>query len=71
MGSCCSRKQKLNIKIIDTIDKDQQFDYLRLKGCLVFKIDSVYVPKVNMPFDGWYANSVRLWPNTNEARKHF
>lgn len=72
MGSCCSKKQKLNAKIIDTIEKGQEFDYLRPKGCLVYKIDSVYnVPKIDISFDEWYANSVHLWPKTNEARKQF
>ena len=62
MGSSCSRKRKLNVKIIDTIDKGEEFDYLRPKRRLVYKIDSVYnVPKIDIYFDGWYANSVRLW----------
>ena len=72
MGSCCSRKQKLKVKIVDTIDKSQEFDYLRPKGRLVYKIDSVYnVPKIDIYFDGWYANSIRLLPKISEARKHF
>lgn len=27
MGCCCSKKQKLNVKIIDVIDKGPDFDY--------------------------------------------
>ena len=50
---CCSRKQKLKVKIIDIIDKGQEFDYLRPKGCLIYKIDSAYnVPKIDIYFDG-------------------
>ena len=52
-SSCCSRKRKLKVKIIDIIDKGQEFDYLRPKGCLIYKIDSAYnVPKIDIYFDG-------------------
>lgn len=47
MGCCCSKKRKLNVKIIDVI------------------------PKINIYFDDWYANSVRLQAKTDKAKKHF
>ena len=57
---------------LDFFVKGQEFDYLRPKGHLIYKIDSDYnVPKIDIYFDGWYVNSVRLWPKGNEARKHF
>ena len=35
-------------------------------------MDSIYdVPKINILFDDWYSNSVRLWPKTDKARKQF
>ena len=72
MGCCCSKKRKLNVKIIDTINKSPEFDYLRPKGGLIYEIDSIYnVPKIDIYFDNWYASSVRLWSETDKARKHF
>ena len=71
MGCCCSKK-KLQVKIINTIAEGSEFDYLRPKGRIIFKMDSVYdVPQLDIFFDDWYANSVRLWPKTEKARKHF
>ena len=37
--------EKLQVKIIDTIAEGSEFDYLRLKGRIIFEMDSVsYVP---------------------------
>ena len=61
----------MRIKVVDTIDGGNEFDNLRPKGSLILKTDSIYnVPKIDILFDDWYANSVRLWPKTNKAHKH-
>ena len=65
---CCFSKHKMEIEIIDTISKDPEFDYLRPKGRLILKMNSVYdVPKIDILFDDWYSNSIRLWPKTDKA----
>ena len=62
----------LSIEVIDTIDPSKHFDYLRPSGKLVYKIDDIYnVPRIDIYFDAWYPNSVRLWPKDNSARQHF
>ena len=72
MGCCFSRDRGSNIEITDEIESRKDFDYLRPKGKLIYKIDSVYdVPKTDILFEGWYPNSVRLWPRDNKARRHF
>ena len=64
--------KKLQVKIIDTIAKGSQFDCLRPKVRIIFKMDSIFdVPQLDIFFDDWYANSVRLWSKTEKARKHF
>ena len=60
--SCCFSTKKLQVKIIDTIAEGSEFDYLRPQGRIIFEMDSVsYVPQLDIFFDDWYANSVRLW----------
>ena len=35
-------------------------------------MDSIYnVPKIDIYFDNWYANSVKLRAKTDKAEKHF
>ena len=44
---------------------------MRPKGKLILRIDSIYnVPKIDVLFDDWYTNSIRLWPKTEKTRKH-
>ena len=46
---CCFSKNKLKTKIVDTIDEGHEFDYLRPKGRLILKMDSIYnVPKIDV-----------------------
>ena len=46
--------------------------YLRPKGKLILRTDSIYnVPKIDILFDDWCTNSVRLWPKTEKSCKHF
>lgn len=59
--SCCFSTKKLQVKIIDTIAEGSEFDYLRPQGRIIFEMDSVSnVPQLDIFFDDWYANSVRL-----------
>lgn len=54
-------QNKMNFKVVDTIDEGNEFDYLRPKGRITLKMDSIYsVPKIDSLFDDWYANSVSL-----------
>ena len=70
--SCCCFKKKLQIKTINTIAEGSGFEYLRPKGRIIFKMDSVYdVPQLDIFFDDWYANNVMLWSKTEKALKHF
>ena len=58
MGCCFSeKKKKKKNQVVDTIDEDNEFDYLRPKGRLILKTDSIYnVPKTDILFDDWHAN---------------
>ena len=65
MGCVFSKKNNTKIKIVDLIDKDEKFNYLQSKGTLILRMDSIYnVLKIDVLFDDWYTNSVRLWPKT-------
>ena len=62
----------MRIKVVDKIDEDIEFDYLRPKGRLILKLDSVYnAPKIGILFDDCYVNSVRLCPKAEKTHKHF
>ena len=38
------------------IDEGNEFEYLRPKGTLILKMDSIYnVPKIGILFNDWYA----------------
>ena len=70
MGCCFFKcKKRPQIEIIDEIPPGEEFDYLRSKGKLGYKIGNVYdVPNIDIIFDDWYANSVRLWPKDKKVR---
>lgn len=71
MSSCVSR-QKSQIGIIDETSQAHEYDYLRPKGKMIYKIDSVYeVPKIGIVFEGWYVQSVSLWSKNKKVRQHF
>ena len=58
------KSTKLKIRMYDCIPPTDEFDYLRPDGCIFVSIDRRYkVPLFDLRFDGWYENSVRLWPN--------
>lgn len=51
----------MEIEIIDTISKDPEFDYLRPKGQLILKLDSIHdVPKIDIFFNDWYSTLIVL-----------
>ena len=63
---------KPRIEIIDQTPKRKEFDYLRPEGKITYSIDSTYdVPRIEIDFNGWYVNSVRLWPESKKVRPHF
>ena len=72
MGCCFpSSRNKASIEVIDVIDLSKHFVYLRPSGKLVYKVDDIYnLLRVDIYFDGWYPNSVCLWPKDNSARQH-
>ena len=73
MGCCFpSSRNKPSIEVIDVIDLSKHFVYLRPSGKLVYKVDDIYnLLRVDIYFDGWYPNSVCLWPKDNSARQHY
>ena len=73
MGCCfSSNNKKPKIVIIDETAKGQEYEYLRPEGKITYRIDTTYdVPKIKIAFDGWYVNSVRLWPKNKNIRPHF
>ena len=71
---CCFLTSRIRpaIEVIDTIDPSKHFDCLRPKGKLVYKIVDIYnVPRIDIYFEDWYPNNVRLWQKYNSARQHF
>ena len=72
MGCIFSRNDEPNIKIHDCISPSNEFDYLRLQGTITFSLDRKYnTTIIDIRFDGWYENSVRLWPKHTEQIEHF
>ena len=70
MGSCFSKDSK--IKIIDQIPLGDDFNYLRPKGYINYMVDTKYnLPLIEINFDGWFETSVRLWPESKNARSKF
>ena len=70
MGSCFSKDSK--IKIIDQIPLGDDFNYLRPKAYINYTLDTKYnFPLIEINFDGWFETSVRLWPESKNARSKF
>ena len=60
------------IKIFDCTPPGDDFDYLRPQGTITLSINRKYnIPLVDIRSDGWYENSVRLWPKHTEQRDYF
>ena len=72
MGCIFSRNDKPNIKIHHCIPPSNEFGYLSPQGTITFSLDRKYnTPIDDIRFDGWYENSVHLWPKHTEQREHF
>ena len=76
MGCCLSfgnnNNNKPRIEIIDETPKGKEFDYLRPEGKITYGIDTTYdVLRIEIDFNGWYVNSVRLWRKNKKVRPHF
>ena len=66
------RKWWAKIRIYECTPPGDDFDYMRPKCTVTFSIDRKYsIAVVNIRFDGWYENSVRLWPKHTEQREQF
>ena len=72
MGCIFSKNNEPNIQIHDCIPQLDQFDYLRLHGTITVSLDRKYnITIVDIKFDGWFENSVRLWPKHCEQKEQF
>lgn len=72
MGCIFSKNNEPNIQIHDCIPQLDQFDYLRLHGTITVSLDRKYnITIVDIKFDGWFENSVRLWPNIVNRKSNF
>ena len=71
--SCLSfAYKKSKVEIIDETPKREDYENLRPEGKIIYKIDFTYdVPKIEINFNSWYVNSIRLWPESKKARLHF
>ena len=69
---CCFSCNEPRIKIIDKAPEGENFDYLRQRGTITYKIDRTYnTPLIEIYFDGWFESSIRLWPKNNKMRSNF
>lgn len=72
MGCIFSRNDEPNINIHDCILPSNESDYQRPHNTISVSSDRIYnIPIVDIRFDGWYENSIRLWPKHTEQREHF
>ena len=70
--SKCTRSDESKIEIVDLTPPGAEFDYLRPNGTISFSFDRKYnIPVVEINFEGWYENSLHLWPYHTEQREHF
>ena len=69
---CSNSSDEPKIKIIDSRPPGAAFDYLRPNSTISFSVDRKYnIPVVDIRFERWYENSMRLWPYHTEQREHF
>ena len=72
MGCFFSRNNEPKIKIFDCTPPGDDFDYLQPQGTITLSNDRKYnIPLVDIRFDGWYENSVHLWPKHTKQRDYF
>ena len=68
MGCCFSLKEP-RIKISDQTAPGQKSNYLRPGRVINFTIDRKYnLPLIEIQLEGWFENSVRLWPKDNKEK---
>ena len=69
---CLFSRNELKIRIFDLTPAGDESEYLRPQGTITLTIDRKYnAPLMDIRFDGWYENSVSLWPKHSEQREHF
>ena len=67
-----SKNDEPSIKIFECIRPNNEFDYFRPQGNITFSLDRKYnIPIVDIRFNGWYGNSVRLWSKHTEQIRTF
>ena len=60
-SKCISSSEEPKIKIIDWTPPGAAFKYLRPNGTISFSVDrKCKIPVVDISFEGWYENRVRL-----------
>ena len=71
-SKCSNSSYEPKIKIIDCTPPGAAFDYVRPNGTISFSVDRKYnAPVVDIRFEGWYENCVRLWSYHTKQREHF
>ena len=71
-SKCSNSSYEPKIKIIDCTPPGAAFDYVRPNGTISFSVDRKYnAPVVDIRFEGWYENCVRLWSYHTEQENIF
>ena len=71
MGGIFSRNEP-KIQIFECMPLGHVFHYLRPQGTTTSSIDRKYnISLTDITFDGWYRNSVHLWPKPTKQRTFF
>ena len=69
MGYCFSLNEPRTNIFDQTLARE---NYLRPEGTIRFSVDRKYnVPVVDIQFDGWFENSIRLWLKDTRQRDSF
>ena len=68
---CFFSSDEQKLKLSNLTPPGAEFDYLRQNGTISFSVDRKYnIPAVEINFEGWCKNSVRLWPYHTEQREN-
>lgn len=69
---CCFSLNEPSIKFFDQTPPGENYSYLRPEGTLTFCLDGKYnVPVFGIQFDGWFENTVFLWPSDTTQIESF
>ena len=72
MGCLFSKNDEWKIKIFDCTPPGDDFNYLKPQETITSSIDRKYnISLIDIRFDGWYRNSVLLWPKPTKQRTFF